>query len=256
MVSMLDVLRMSGGSLPSGRISELMIGLGLARSSDVAIVQPSGETRFAKEIRFARLELVAAGLLDCPAPGAWALSDEGWSRLLTVDDARALVTARRHGVRTDGGGPGAIVEGPTTGPPPSSYTAVISYDAEAPSFVYVLQFGSSDVWKVGRAKDVSVRLRQINKHVPFEVLNQKWHTFAKVKCSSFRNAHIIEQDLLSILEVSRTIGERIRCSRDEMVEAWRDCLTHAAVIRVGSDDVRLNGRAGFEAARSTVGDAS
>lgn len=247
---------MFGGNLPSGRISELMIGLSLARPLDVTVVQPSGETRFAKEIRFARLELVAARLLDCPEPGIWALSEDGWSTLLTVDDARALVTARRHGARTSGRGAGALMEGPTTGPTPSSYTTVISFNAEAPSFVYILQFGSNDVWKVGRAKDVSVRLRQINKHVPFEILSQKWWIFAKVKCASFRSAHLNEQHLLSILEASRTVGERIHCPRDVIIEAWRLCLAQAAVIHLGSDEVQLNGHAASDALRSTAGDAS
>ncbi|WP_431307636.1 winged helix-turn-helix domain-containing protein [Caulobacter endophyticus] len=247
MVSILDVLRMFGGGLPSGRISEIMIDLNLARPSDVAVVQPSGETRFAKEIRFARLELVAAGLLDCPESGFWALSDDGWSTLLTVDDARAIVTARRHDVRTAGKGAGTLVQGPTTGPAPGSYTAVISYDAEVPSFVYVLQFGSSDVWKVGRAKDVSVRLRQINKHVPFEILDQNWWVFAKVKCASFRDAHFSEQFLLSILESSRTVGERIRCPQDKIVDAWRRCLAHTTMIRFRPDGVRTTRSECFEA---------
>ncbi len=232
MVSILDVLRMSGGSLPSGRIAELMISLNLARRSDVTAVQPSGETRFAKEIRFARLELVAAGLLD-PEHGTWALSEAGWSALLTVDRARALVTARRHGARTGEVAAGSFAEGPTTGPPPSSYTAVISYDAKAPAFIYVLRFGNSDVWKIGRAKNVSLRLRQINKHIPFELLNQRWYVFAKRNCHSFHDAHVLEQHLLAILKSTRTTGERIRCSREDLSEAWRLCLAHAAATDLG-----------------------
>ena len=62
---------------------------------------------------------------------------------------------------------------PTTGPVPTSWSAVVERNAEQPSFTYVLQFGDRDLWKVGHAVDLAARLAEVNKHVPHEVLGER-----------------------------------------------------------------------------------
>ena len=229
---LLDVLRSAGGTLPSTDVFKELNRSGLARKSDIDTVQPSGETRFAKEVRFARLELVEASLLECPDDGIWSLSETGWSTFLTPEEARALVRARRHGrVAARSATPQRVIGGPTRGPRPTSYSAIISRDATACAFTYILQFGASDIWKIGHASDIADRLSQVNKHVPHEYLGQQWRLFAKRLWPDALAAYRMEQRLLGSLTPHRTVGERVRCTRSTLVDIWRTCLVETASSR-------------------------
>lgn len=225
MVHLLDVLRSAGGTLPSTEVFEELRRSGSARLSDLETLQSSGETRFAKEVRFARLELVAASLLDCPVGGVWSLSETGWSTFLTPDDACSLVSARRRGSTLPGSRPSQLpVSGPTRGLPPTSWTAMVARDVGGIAFTHILQFGEADIWKVGYANDVPARLAQVNRHVPYEHLGRQWTLFAKRRWPDAPAAFAMEQRLLGLLQRQRTVGERVGCPRSTIVKAWRTCM--------------------------------
>lgn len=228
MVHLLDVLRSAGGTLASAEVFQELLRSGLARQSDVDTMQASGETRFAKSVRFARVELVGASLLDCPSDGVWSLSETGWSTFLTPEEARALVGALRHRRAAKPSSDAAAVAGPTRGPRPASYTATVTRDAFGCTYTYVLRFGEADVWKIGQSGDVVHRLSEVNKHVPHEHLGQQWSLFAKRLWPDAPAAYAMEQQLFRALTPRRTIGERVRCSRAEIVAAWRACAPQPA----------------------------
>jgi len=226
MGSLLDVLRSAGGTLPSKEAAFNLIESGLARQADLDTVQPSRETRFAKELRFARLELVEAALLDCPQDGVWSLSDAGWSTFLRPEDARALVTARRKRQAWDGETKGRKpADRPTTGPRPVSHSSTISRNVLTATCTYVLRFGGTDIWKIGHAGDLADRLSQVNKHVPHELLDQRWAVFTRRVWPDAPSAYAMEQRMLDRLERYRTVGERVRCSHGILIAAWRSCLS-------------------------------
>jgi hypothetical protein len=227
MIQILDVLRDAGGTLSSTEVFSILVESGLARRSDLDIVQLSGETRFAKEVRFARLELVEAGLLSCPRDGVWSLSHAGWGSFPTLEDARALVSARRRGAAGRRLSKTERVEGPTTGPQPGSYSGTFTRNAEEMSATYILRFGTSDIWKIGHAKNLDGRLAAVNKHIPHEHLSERWSLFTAFSWPSETRAYEMEQGLFSTLSDYRTIGERVRCTRSILVQAWRAYLSSA-----------------------------
>src|ERR1700743_2312456 len=88
MGAILDVLRLCGGTAKSKEVYEILIAKGVARKGDITTIQKSGERRFSKEVRFARKELVEAGLLANDVEGIWSLSEHGWGTCLDPDTAR------------------------------------------------------------------------------------------------------------------------------------------------------------------------
>lgn len=222
MVGVLEVLRCAGGVLTSTETFEHLEAAGWARAADISTIQASGESRFTKEVRFARLELVNAGLLEQDDPGRWRLSDLGWSTFLSIEGARELVGQRRHG--SSKRSLHATKPGPTRGPRPTSFTSVISRSTEKISWVYVLSFAGCEMWKVGHAADIPARLTDVNRHLPVELNGQSWALFAWAKFPDAGLAYEMEQRLLETLSRFRTQGERVRCSRDQVVAAWRSCV--------------------------------
>jgi hypothetical protein len=229
MIAILDVLRAAGGRLQSPEVFEHIQSSDAARTADIETLQPSGETRFVKEVRFARLELVKAGLVEQGEPGSWSLSTAGWSSFLTPAEAQALVTLRRRG-RLQKFDRSSVTGGPTTGPRPASYTATIARTVAAQSWLYLLRFGGSDIWKVGHAQDLDARLAAINRHIPTELLGMRWAIFARKPCHDSLAAYGLEQNLLTRLMVCRTEGERVRCPRDQIIEAWRRVCAAQEII--------------------------
>ena len=227
MIHTLDVLRDAGGTLSSTEVFSRLVESGFARRLDFDLVQPSGETRFAKEVRFARLELVEAGLLSCPKDGVWSLSRVGWGSFPTLEDARAMVSARRRGTAGRRLSKTQRVEGPTTGPRPGSHTGTFTRNADETSATYVLRFGRSDIWKIGHAKSLDGRLAAVNRHIPHEHLNERWSLFTAFAWPSEIRAYEMEQGLFRELSDYRTIGERVRFTRSILVQAWRANLTSA-----------------------------
>lgn len=219
MIALLDLLRDAGGALPSTVIYEHLRASGRVPAGDLATIQSSGETRFAKEVRFARLELVQAGLLNLGTPGQWSLSETGWGTFLTPAEARALIRHRRHGAEVKA--VLASLPGPTTGPRPTAYAATVMRTITDRSYAYAFRFGKADVWKIGHAQDVDARLVEVNRHVPVELLSLSWSIFARHACADSLAAHRLEQQLFGELSDCRTQGERVQCSRERLVLAWR-----------------------------------
>jgi hypothetical protein len=220
MIGILDELRDAGGTLASSEVADRLKAHGMARIADLEKLQDSGETRFAKELRFARLELARAGLIESGSPGQWGLSAIGWGCFPTVQEAQALISRRRRGpLDTVDNMRGAV--GPTTGPRPSGYSTTMVRSIAEPSFAYALRFGSSDIWKIGHTQNLENRLKQIRCHVPDEILGMNWEVFATHACHDSLQAFALEQALFAMLREYRTTGERIGCSRTRLVAAWR-----------------------------------
>jgi hypothetical protein len=110
--------------------------------------------------------------------------------------------------------------GPTRGPPPSNWSDVVSRDANAAATTYLFRFGKRNVWKIGHAQDISARLVEVNKHVPHEVLGERWSIDRRQDWPTQQKAYEMEQRLLTLLAARRTEGERVHCTEDELHVAW------------------------------------
>lgn len=221
MVHMLEVLRASGGSLRSTAVFDRFKTEGYAREADLLHTQASGETRFAKEVRFARLELVEAGLVQHSEDGVWSLSDLGWATFLNFEGARNLINRRRHKKTF-----GPIVKGipqPTTGPVPTAYTASVVRTLDRTSWTYVFRYGETDLWKIGHTQNVATRLADVNRHLPVEVTAAIWKLYARQSWPESKAAYDMEQRLFAALASHRTQGERVRCDRECLTIAWSNC---------------------------------
>ena len=109
---------------------------------------------------------------------------------------------------------------PTTGPKPSSWSREARRDVERASFTYAFRFGTSDTWKIGHTVDINERLRQVNRHIPSEVIPERWNARFHQRWESEIDAYSMEQRVLKALERQRTDGERVRCSEQELWSAW------------------------------------
>jgi hypothetical protein len=232
MINLLDALRALGGESHSSVVYQWMEEQGIARKADLVVVQKDGGTRFRKEVRFARKELFDAGMIENGGPGEWYLTATGQDTHLTHASANEIVrlnqklrplrraqkksrtqqrpVARRRQRRT----------GPTTGPRPVSWSRVVSHDVLGPAYTYIMQFGNSSVWKVGKANDVHHRLVEVNKHIPFELLNAEWAVVDQQEWPNSVLAHAMEQEVFTILHSLRKHGERLTCPKEALVNAW------------------------------------
>ena len=109
---------------------------------------------------------------------------------------------------------------PTTGVIPSSWQSTIERTLGKASVTYAFQFGKTDCWKIGHTNDVQRRLKEVNQHVPFEVLNSKWVISMQQKWPDENMAFDMEQSILTSLTKYRTSGERIQCSQSVLHNAW------------------------------------
>jgi hypothetical protein len=113
-----------------------------------------------------------------------------------------------------------VTTGPTYGPVPSSWSGTVSRDANAAATTYVFRFGNRNLWKIGHAQNVPARLRDVNEHVPHEVLGERWSVAWRRRWRTQKEAYEMEQRLLSLLAARRTVGERVHCTEDELQAAW------------------------------------
>jgi hypothetical protein len=107
---------------------------------------------------------------------------------------------------------------PTTGPSPTSWSGTVSRNAERPSSTYV--FGARDLWKVGHATNVTDRLAEVNKHVPHEVLQEKWQIVLQHPSPTEADAYAMEQRVLRALRTPTCVGERVSCTRETLYRVW------------------------------------
>jgi hypothetical protein len=68
---------------------------------------------------------------------------------------------------------------------------------EMTSYVYVLNFEGTDIFKVGWASDVDARAKDINQHVPSEILQRQWEIFLWRRYPDQFEAYAAEQKLLT-----------------------------------------------------------
>jgi hypothetical protein len=122
--------------------------------------------------------------------------------------------------------------GPTRGPVPSSWSGTVSRDANANATTYAFRFGNRNVWKIGHAQDVAARLLDVNKHVPYEVLGERWSIAYQQRWPSQTAAYEMEQRLLVKLMPQRTEGERVHCTENELRSAWSAAIMPP--VRTGS----------------------
>jgi hypothetical protein len=118
----------------------------------------------------------------------------------------------------------AAVAQPTTGPRPSDWFGEVSRRATETAYTYAMRFGSRDLWKIGHAQDLAARLQDINKHIPHEVLGEKWSIVMQQKWQSSVGAYEMEQRVLARLQTHRTEGERVLCPEIVVFTAWGSSL--------------------------------
>lgn len=235
MVNVVRGVRALGGSAQPLQIYEWLVDQKLAPEADLTKIQSDGGTRFHKEVRFARKELFDAGILAPSPRGDWKLSEEAGSAEFTIEQARSLIRIRtrlrRRGdlavenseENTDSSTaiPLSIgLLGPTNGPEPTDWTGEISRSASSPASTYLLRFGERDLWKVGHAQCLQTRLRDINRHVPHEILGEYWHLRLFEPWPTAKLARRMEAAIFSALHAKRTIGERLTCTAEEAELAW------------------------------------
>jgi hypothetical protein len=103
---------------------------------------------------------------------------------------------------------------------------MVTRDICGPGWVYSVRFGDRDVWKIGHTNDVRTRLSELNKHIPYEVLGERWTVFRTHKWATPELAYAMEQRILTNLAKHRTTGERVRCSETELAEVWKNSITN------------------------------
>jgi hypothetical protein len=182
---------------------------------------------FEREVRFARQELADAGLL-ASTNGAWRLLDAGAADL-SSEDARRITqdnTRRRRAGQMKGAvTPEAYPSGqPTTGPRPAGWEQIVKREI-GPASAYLFRFAASAVWKIGFARDVQARLREVNRHVPVELLSQRWMLIHTKSWPSADMAYRMEQRILELLTAKRTVYERVQCAEPIIEEAWQRALS-------------------------------
>ena len=106
--------------------------------------------------------------------------------------------------------------GPVARPGTSTVTRTVC----ASAWTYAMRFGNAPIWKIGRTSDLENRLEAVNKHVPVELLDDEWRIVLTHAWLTAEEAQAMEQRVLRRLETSRTRGERVRCSEQELEQAW------------------------------------
>jgi hypothetical protein len=87
-----------------------------------------------------------------------------------------------------------------------------------------MRFGDRDLWKIGHTNDVAARLVEVNKHVPHEILGERWTVFLTQQWPTPAIAYAMEQRIFANLGAYRTTGERVRCAETDLIKAWQDSL--------------------------------
>ncbi len=91
------------------------------------------------------------------------------------------------------------------------------YDSEAKGLRLVVGKRGISYKHVGRIPE---RLKQVNCHIPSEVIQEKWRAVLQQAWSSEAEAYQMEQRVLGALAPFRTQGERAQCSEQELKSAW------------------------------------
>jgi hypothetical protein len=242
MIKLLDVLRALGGEAHRATVFRYMIAEAIAREGDLETIQTDGGTRFRKHVDFARKELFDGGFIGDGGIGIWFLTPSGEDTFLTHSSANRVVAlnqslrplrkARREAARR-GAKKRRFAAGPTKGPKPVAWSGRVVRDNLQAAVTYILQWGDTDVWKVGHAIDIEKRVSQVNKHVPVEVLGISWRLAMTEAWPNSVLAHEMEQEVLRLVDRSSSPGERLRCSENVLLRAWSGA-TEAVLASISS----------------------
>jgi len=112
----------------------------------------------------------------------------------------------------------------TTGPKPTSWSGVTGRNADETSFTYAFQFGKRELWKIGHAKDLKARLLEVQRHVPHELIGETWGSGLQQQWPTEQKAYAMEQHVLKLLRQADSIGERVRCTRKQLLAAWQAAI--------------------------------
>jgi hypothetical protein len=141
---------------------------------------------------------------------------------LDDDDARTVLALPRVEIPLRPS-PTASVGGgsrPTTGPLPVDWAGTVTRNSSGEAYTYALRFGERDIWKVGHTKNLATRLAEINQHVPHEELGECWSVVLHCRWNCSVEAYEMEQQVLGVLSLYRTEGERVRCAETMLKAAW------------------------------------
>lgn len=221
---------------------------GRAPENDLSIVQQDGGTRFRKEVRWARKELFDAGVIENES-GGWLLLRPWTPGSFTVDQAREMIRERTKarriapGVKSEGQNAGLStdsrrVSAPTTGPTPTAWVREVAHSLNGPAYTYLLQFGEHPIWKVGFTRSLRIRLRDINAHIPTELLGDAWEVRRSKKWPSPLLAFRMEQKVLAAFGEHRSSGERVKAPGPLVFRTWEAVLQDDPVMEPDVIEVR------------------
>ncbi len=225
MIGLLDCLRALGPINPQ-RAYDWLIEAGIARDEDRTKLQQDGGSRFKKEARWARQELLHAGLVMSPSKGIWALTEAGASTFLTPAGAKAI--AYSHSTHKWAASENDDLQresfAPTTGPIPVEWSGTVTRALRGPCWTYATRFGDTLVWKIGLANNVDQRAIELNRHLPHEIVEHRWRPLIRHPWPDARAAYAMEQFVLIELRDVRTSGERVLCTEERVRAAWQAAL--------------------------------
>jgi len=244
MLATARALLAQGGAARPMRVYAWLEAQGLRREQ----TPPAGidaDSHYQREVRFARQELADSGIL-VSSDGAWKVADAEAARRLTAEEARKIIgdNRRRREARKTGTAaslssapprplPNVADGGPTRGPAPAAWEGTVAREP-GPASTYAFRFGQSDLWKIGFAADVDNRLRQINQHVPTELLGEGWTAHKRQFWPDADLAYAMEQHVLGRLREHSTKFERVRCSAAVLDAAWDDAFDELHRAKAGS----------------------
>ncbi|MCB8821915.1 hypothetical protein [Microvirga rosea] len=170
------------------------------------------------------LDVLASQLPYNATPQAVLLSDRDAAavlRLNAIEEILPMTEALANARLLDGA---LAAARPTTGPTPSTWVGSAGRNVNRDAFTYALRFGRTNTWKIGHAVDLAERVREVNWHIPPEVVPNPWFPVLQQRWPDEISAHGMEQRVLKLLERYRTEGERVRCSEDEIWMAWKAAI--------------------------------
>jgi hypothetical protein len=157
------------------------------------------------------------------------LSKSDTAAVLAIPRVEISVPQLRMRITSPNAATSRLIESeiPTTGPVPTNWEGAVRRSANAVSWTYVFRFGARDLWKIGHAIDVPSRLVEVNRHVPYEEIGERWAVFLKQSWPNSIEAYDMEQEMFGRLRSMRTSGERVRCADTEVISAWNACLNQS-----------------------------
>ena len=112
----------------------------------------------------------------------------------------------------------------TKGPVPSASSKGGQRSLGNPAFTYAFRFEDSNYWKIGYTGDIDKRLKEVNKHIPVDLLKQSWKRNLKHEFPNEKGAYDMEQRVLELLIKYRKQGEMVECSETILRSVWAKAI--------------------------------